>query len=160
VSDDARVAQRGALALDRTVPAVVDEVRPLAAEVRGAVTSLTDEAVLDDARLDDVEQATAEVLANAVEHGSGSGGHVRVEVEVRADEVVVRVTDAGLGEVPSRSQVEGLDPATSGAERGRGLWLLYRLADRASFSRTAGGRITEVGWRRPSAPAGAPRGET
>jgi anti-sigma regulatory factor (Ser/Thr protein kinase) len=155
VIDEPRAARRATLALNRTVPAVPDEVRPLAAEVRGAVTGLA-----DDARLDDVEQATAEVLANAVEHGSGAGDSVRVEVEVRTEEVVVRVTDGGLGKVPSRSQVEGLDPATSGAERGRGLWLLYRLADRASFSRTAEGRITEVGWRRPSAPAGAQRGET
>ena len=132
----------GTVALDRTVPAVAVGVRPLAAEVRGAVTGL-----VDDARLDDIEQATAEVLANAVEHGSVAGGQVRIEAEVGADEVVVRVTDAGLGQVPTRSLAEGLDPASSGAERGRGLWLLYRLADRASFRRTAAGRVTEVGWR-------------
>ena len=151
MSDPSRTTHPGTLTLDRTVPAVPAGVRPLAAEVRGAVTGLT-----GDARLDDLEQATAEVLANAVEHGSVAGGHIRVEVEVGADEVVVRVADAGQGEVPARSQVEGLDPATSGAERGRGLWLLYRLADRASFRRTATGRVTEVGWRR--APSAQPQG--
>ena len=156
MSDAPGELRRGAVALDRTVPAVAVGVRPLAAEVRGAVTG-----VADDARLEDIEQATAEVLANAVEHGSVAGGPVRVEVEVGADEVVVRVTDAGLGQVPTRTQTEGQDPATSGAERGRGLWLLYRLADRASFRRTADGRVTEVGWRtatpsRPPSPrAGA-----
>ena len=154
MSDDP-VAHHGIVALERTVPAVAAGVRPLAAEVRGAVTDLT-----DDARLDDIEQATAEVLANAIEHGSVAGGHIRVEVEVRADEVVFRVTDAGMGEVPARSQVEGLDPAACGAERGRGLWLLYRLADRVSFRRTTTGRVTEVGWRRRcSALPQVPRGE-
>jgi anti-sigma regulatory factor (Ser/Thr protein kinase) len=150
---DPRPTPPDGLVLDRTVTAAPAAVRPLAAAVREAVVGLA-----GGARLDDIEQATAEVLANAVEHGSVAGSHVRVEVEVRADEVVVRVTDAGGGEVPERPQVEGRDPAGRDAERGRGLWLLYRLADRASFRRTASGRVTEVGWRRqPSTPGPATR---
>jgi anti-sigma regulatory factor (Ser/Thr protein kinase) len=153
VSGRSRVDHPGPPALDRTVPAEPARVRPLAAEVRRAVTGLT-----DDARLDDIELAVAEVLANAIEHGSDAGGHVHLELEVRPDEVAVRVTDAGCGQIPARDRVEGRDPATSAAERGRGLWLLYRLADRASFRRTATGRVTEVGWSRPpSAPRPAPR---
>ena len=144
MSDPSRTTHPGTLTLDRTVPAVPAEVRPLAAEVRRVVAGL-----LDDVRLDDVEQATAEVLANAIEHGSLPDGEVRVEVEVRADEVLVRVTDAGRGTVPPRAYVEELDPARLEAERGRGLWLLYRLAERASFRRTPEGRSTEVGWSRP-----------
>lgn len=88
--------------------------------------------------------AAGEALANAVVHGNRADPTGRVEVQVRADGDGVRVTVADEG--------DGLDPEGDGGPdrppsrdrpRGRGLYLMRRLADEVRVDGD-GGRVTVV----------------
>lgn len=129
--------------LDTTLPADARQVRSRAGAVRAAVAE-----ALDAARADDLEQAVAEALANAVEHGSRAGDTVRVQVDVVSDSVEVRVVDAGHGEIVWPPAPDRPRPGSE-SERGRGLALLHRLADEVEIRHEDGRRATVVRVRRP-----------
>lgn len=77
----------------------------------------------------------AEAVANAMLYGNGGdpARRVTVEVEVAADRLVIAVSDEGDGfnhrVVPLPYGEESLD-----ATRGRGLFMIHRLADRVEFN--------------------------
>ena len=73
-------------------------------------------------RVDDVELATAELLANSVVHGGGAG---EVRHWVDGDRLIVEVRDAGHITDPLVGRRRP-DPDRAG---GRGLWIANRLAD-------------------------------
>lgn len=147
---DARGAADQEACLDRELPADPRRVRPVAAEARAR---LADRLGPDD--LDDLEQAVAEVVANAVEHGSRPGGPIRVEVacaEVGAGviEVRVRVTDTGRGAGARRPPGPRGRPDLD-VERGRGRDLVRRLVQEVVEEDTVAGHVTELWLRRPTA---------
>lgn len=76
--------------------------------------------------------ATHEALANAHRHG---GGPRSADVWREGTAVVVEVVDAGPGFDP-RPYVRGFPPLL--AERGRGLWLIDRMASRWDVRREGG----------------------
>ncbi|WP_225755012.1 ATP-binding protein [Actinotalea sp. Marseille-Q4924] len=93
------------------------------AAVRRTVRRCAVSAGLDAGRTDDLVLAASELAANSVDHGGGRGS-----LRTWHDEgsVVVEVSDSGHiadHEVGSR-------PPTADSERGRGLWMARRLADR------------------------------
>lgn len=143
----------------RRYPARARWVRTAAARTRsdaaGLVTTLparvgaTVPTATLDRLLDDLEQAVAEVLANAVEHGSHPGDDMEVAVSPAGDGVRVRVVDAARGapERPSAS-VRPRAPAMD-AERGRGLGMGEQLVDEIRREdHPHGGLVTEL-WIRP-----------
>ncbi len=71
---------------------------------------------------DDVVLAVHEALVNAGRHG---GGVRRAEAAVDRSGVVIKVADGGSGFDPEPFVRRAPDPM---AERGRGLWLISRLA--------------------------------
>lgn len=122
------------------------------AEVRGAVDRVAAVACalpLSTAQVDDLGQALAEALLNAIEHGNASRPRhpVAVTVRIDADGVVVAVTDGGTG-LP--------DPATVGIPdvhaklrgegdlRGWGLFLIGRLVDDVRVVREPGRQTLEL----------------
>ncbi len=73
--------------------------------------------------VDDVALVLSELVSNSVRHGGPlPGGELEVSWQVRTDEVELRVTDGGGGEVP-RSQVVGPEEV-----RGRGLSIVAGVA--------------------------------
>ena len=83
---------------------------------------------------DDVDDASliiTEIVQNAVEHGSRNDGTelVQVRVGMQPDAVEFCVVDPGTGEDPQEAlarDVEVMPPMDE--PRGRGLFLIYRLA--------------------------------
>lgn len=77
----------------------------------------------------------AEAVANAMSYGNGNdpARHVTVDVEVRADAIVIGVSDEGEGFDPeSVAAPDG--PACHEATRGRGLFMIRQLAAEVSFN--------------------------
>jgi serine/threonine-protein kinase RsbW len=123
-------------------------VRMAAARVRASVAEL----VAHD-RLDDLELAVAEAIANAAEHGSLAGSPpVTIEVAAPGDWVRVRVRDAGVGALPRRPLDLCAPEASETAEleRGRGLLLICRLLDDVEVHHEPDGRAVDL-WLRCSA---------
>lgn len=77
----------------------------------------------------------AEAIANAMTYGNRSdpGRHVRVEVEVSLERIVLTVTDEGPGfdhaSIRELSAEECIE-----ATRGRGLFMIRRLAEQVAFN--------------------------
>lgn len=129
--DDVAAAGRGRRIRDRLEPVDVHELlavqaatwRPVARtmgtdlRVRRGDGDLTVRA--DRGRL---VQATANLIANAIEHG---GGRVTIAALTRGDRVEIEVADEGL---PDTAAVIG--PRRPGASRGRGLAIVADIAAR------------------------------
>lgn len=91
--------------------------------------------------VDAVALAVTEAVANAVRHAyPEGGGEVRLVVSGDADEVVVLVTDEGIG-------VRGFT-ASRGPGSGLGLGLIRALADRARIEPSSDGTLVEMVFRR------------
>ncbi|MFD7918652.1 ATP-binding protein [Streptomyces sp. NPDC059740] len=75
---------------------------------------------------DTVTLVVAELAANAVRHGLVPGRDFRLRLVRRAGVVRVEVADARGDRLPPAAPV----PPLEGAECGRGLWLVSRLAER------------------------------
>lgn len=80
---------------------------------------------VDPQEIDDVVLATSELVSNAVDHGQAP---IHLELETRARQVRVTVSDCGSGQPSPRV-------AADGAPRGRGLSIVAQLA-------------TDWGWER------------
>ena len=76
-----------------------------------------------------------EALSNAMLYGNGSDPQkrVRVEVDIRVEEVEVRVTDQGVGFDPSKVPDPTL-PDNITKSGGRGIFLMKALMDEVQFN--------------------------
>lgn len=106
-------------------------------EVRRVVGAHARRAGLPTGRADDLVLAVNELAANSVDHG---GGHGLLRVWTERAALVVEVHDRGslpdVQAVPRQPSPE--------ADRGRGLWLAYRLADLVQVRRTESGTVARV----------------
>jgi anti-sigma regulatory factor (Ser/Thr protein kinase) len=77
----------------------------------------------------------AEAIANAMVYGNqGEASRlVTIEVELYDDRLVIAVTDEGVGFDPAAIAPPTIDDRL-GATRGRGLFLIRRLADHVAFN--------------------------
>jgi anti-sigma regulatory factor (Ser/Thr protein kinase) len=119
------------LALD--VPTNLVFVRPVRKMLEGLLYAM--EWVEDD--VDDACLILTEILQNAVEHGSRADGQERVQVLIhaKATGVDMRVEDPGTGEDPRAALVRDVEtPVPLEEPRGRGLYLIHRMA--TSFERS------------------------
>lgn len=82
-----------------------------------------------------LQVAVAEALANAVVQGNREdpGKVVRVEAELGAEAIVIRVTDEGEGFDPAHVP-EPIAPDQLASTRGRGLFLIRKLVDDVRFN--------------------------
>jgi serine/threonine-protein kinase RsbW len=98
------------------------------AAARRVLTRLLDDAAWE-GDPDAVVLAVHEAMANAQRH---AGGVTRATAALDGRDLVVRVTDGGRGfRLPQSADMP--DPS---AERGRGLYLIRRLADRVDVVRS------------------------
>jgi serine/threonine-protein kinase RsbW/stage II sporulation protein AB (anti-sigma F factor) len=114
-------------------PAHRDEIR----ELRRQVASFAARAGMSDDALAELQVAVSEALSNAVLHAYNDrdfGGDMRVDAEVDASELLVRVRDYGTG----------MAPRTDSPGMGLGLSIIARLCKRHSIRRCDGGG-TEIG---------------
>jgi anti-sigma regulatory factor (Ser/Thr protein kinase) len=93
--------------------------------------------------------AVGEALANAIEHGAPETD-IDVDVAIEREKIAARIADHGSGfaRVP-----EGLAPLPDGlAERGRGIPIMQRCADRVEVESTPGKGtvVTLIRFRRDS----------
>ena len=77
----------------------------------------------------------AEAVANAMLYGNDSDPtrHVIIEVELGADRLVIGVSDEGDG-FDHRVMPQPIDEESIDATRGRGLFMIHRLADSVAFN--------------------------
>jgi anti-sigma regulatory factor (Ser/Thr protein kinase) len=118
---------------------VVEAVRPLG---------------LAPGRVEALESAVAEAVANAIEHGNDGEPTLPVEIRVAADAhaVLVRVTDQGgaSGGLAPKAAPPDLGAQLRGEQplRGWGLFLMRSLVDEVRVDREGARRIVELVMRR------------
>jgi serine phosphatase RsbU (regulator of sigma subunit)/anti-sigma regulatory factor (Ser/Thr protein kinase) len=120
------------------------------------VGTVVDDLGLEPARLDNLQTAVAEAVMNAVEHGNAGRQDLPVTVRVLASsrDVVVQVTDHGIGEPPPDLVTEpDLDAKLRGeqAPRGWGLFLMRALLDDLRVERTDAGQVASLVLNRTAA---------
>lgn len=109
------------LCLDVTLPATHEFVRA----TRKTVTGYLQEAGVDPESASDLVLAVGEACANVVQHAFPEGsGTFRLILDLRPGEVVVEVTDAGVGFEPFE---EAIRPFGRLAVSGRGIEIMRRL---------------------------------
>lgn len=113
----------------------------LMGEVRAQISAILRSSSLEDADVFDMVLAVGEALGNAFDHGSSRDGSTRVYISIVSydDRIVIEVTDCGCG-------VEVSDHVlpTPTLTRGRGIRLMYLLADSVEISKRAFGQGTSV----------------
>lgn len=106
-------------------------------DVRRLVAEAGHHAGVGDARVDDLVLAVNELAANSIDHGGGSGTML---IWTETGALVIEVHDRGalpdIQAVPQQPDPE--------ADRGRGLWLAYQLADLVQVRRTESGTVARV----------------
>jgi anti-sigma regulatory factor (Ser/Thr protein kinase) len=87
--------------------------------------------------------ATSEAVGNVVRHAyAGSGGRVEVLAEMRDDDILIRVSDSGLGL-----------SARSGSRTGLGLPVIGRVSNGVTVASDSQGTTVSMRFaRRPAAP--------
>ena len=126
------------------------EIPPSAARlpaVRHAVERLLD-GIPDDVA-SDVLLALGEAVANAIRHGSGGGGPIRVAIAVEDGWIDMSVRDQGPTRWPPRLPS---DPPAPLALGGRGLWMILQLVDEVRLSRDGDGTLLSLRRRVARAP--------
>ena len=92
----------------------------------------------------ELKLAAHEAAANAVEHGSGEADStIRVRAATDDGALVLKVSGGGAFHADATAPEEFV-------ERGRGLALMTRLADRVCLARNGGGTVVELLKRRPA----------
>jgi len=97
--------------------------------------------------VDDVGLLATEIVQNAIEHGSvGDGSElVRIICRVEPEAVTIEVSDPGSGKDPQIAlERDPTEPPPLEAARGRGLFLINRLATRFDRERCATGGLRIV----------------
>jgi anti-sigma regulatory factor (Ser/Thr protein kinase) len=123
--------------------------RPISLSLRPAAARRQLEVFLRDERwpgdVDGIVLALHEALVNATRHGGGAG---RAEAAIADDgsELVIAVCDRGGGFDAGPFVRRSPDPM---AERGRGLWLISRLATAYEVRSTDGGTEVVMRFARP-----------
>ena len=124
------------LPLSTVLNSALETSRPLIEQMGHALTvAIPDQALIVDADMTRLAQAFLNLLNNAAKY-SDPGGHIRVNVDVQGGEVVVAVTDTGIGmDADHLSRIFGMFTQIGGAlDRaqgglGIGLTLVKRLVD-------------------------------
>lgn len=134
-------------ALDVRIPTRLEMVRPLRKVIEGLMAA---EGWGED-DVADVGLVATEVIQNAVEHGSKNDGaeEVVVRCTLAGREVTIEVRDPGTGK-GTRSLLERdvTQPPPVDASRGRGLYLVHRMARRLDRLRIEeGGSLVRVRFR-------------
>lgn len=130
---DAHVARSGWASRVEEMPFGHGDLR----DVRRLVAEAGHRAGVGDARVEDLVLAVNELAANSVDHGGGSGV-MRTWTETGT--LVIEVHDRGsLPDIQAVPQQPDPD-----ADRGRGLWLAYHLADLVQVRRTEHGTVARV----------------
>ncbi|MFN2587938.1 MAG: ATP-binding protein [Actinomycetota bacterium] len=80
----------------------------------------------------DVELAVTEACTNVLKHAAGTGDEYEVTVSVDEDDCAIRVVDSGIGFDPEA--VDRRAGPSSGAEGGRGVFLMAALVDDLRFT--------------------------
>jgi anti-sigma regulatory factor (Ser/Thr protein kinase) len=115
-------------------------VRP----VRKMVEALLAAQGWEEEAIEDAGLVFTEVLQNAIEHGSRCDGSESVDVLCRVDEddVVFEVTDPGTGKDPADVIRRDVTlPIPPEEPRGRGLFLIHRMARRLERSLAVHGGV-------------------
>ena len=92
--------------------------------------------------VEEVALVATELVQNAIEHGSKNDGteSVQLGIHLDADAVILEMTDPGTGKDPTLLLSRDVEQAVPlDAPRGRGLFLVNRLARRLERSRDANG---------------------
>jgi serine/threonine-protein kinase RsbW len=109
------------LSLDLTVPTQHQYVRT----TRRAIAGYFDDAGVPERLRDDLVLAIGEACTNVVQHAFPDGeGTFRVVLQLRPEEIVVEVSDAGIGFVPFEQTIA---PRGRLAVTGRGIEIMRRL---------------------------------
>lgn len=82
--------------------------------------------------------ALGEAVGNAIRHGSGGGGPIRVMVAVHDRWIEMSVEDQGPTPWPPRLPSNPPPPMALG---GRGLWMILQLVDEVRLSRVGEGTL-------------------
>jgi anti-sigma regulatory factor (Ser/Thr protein kinase) len=134
------------------LPTQLEMVRP----VRRVLEALLSALGWSEDDVADVGLIATEVIQNAVEHGSRNDGRevVAVRCAVVAGELTVDVRDPGTGKGPESLLTRDVTvPPPLESSRGRGLYLVHRMAQAMDRRRTAeGGSAVRVRMT-PTAPA-------
>jgi serine/threonine-protein kinase RsbW len=108
--------------------------------VRGRMAAWATDAGLGADTVDDVVLATHEALANVADHAyPDGGGNAYVEGDCDGGNVVVVVRDHGRWQTPAR------DPGW----RGRGLTIIYGLAEHVELQHSDAGTTVVMRWALP-----------
>lgn len=111
-------------------PADAEQVRPLVAAARAVLASVLGEVDVSN----DLELVAAELLNNAVEHGSGDpGDEIELALEVDADRVLMSVSNAGAADACFVPRAEPSLPEEL-AEGGYGRFLVHQLVDEVNYA--------------------------
>jgi anti-sigma regulatory factor (Ser/Thr protein kinase) len=123
--------------------------RPRSLSLRPAAARRQLEALLRDERwpgdTDAIVLALHEALVNAGRHGGGARG-AEAAISLDGSELTITVCDQGGGFDPRPYVRRSPNPM---AERGRGLWLISRLATAYEVRRTEGGNEVVMRFARP-----------
>ena len=117
--------------------------------IDGVVSCVKDSVVhvFSDERLFDLEVALVEVLTNAVRHGQPTvpGQRIGVEVDLDGTDITLTVHDTGAALPVDLFEVAPpLDEVDPMAERGRGLSLVVKMADRVRVLPQVGNNRIEL----------------
>lgn len=88
------------------------------------------------------QTALAEGLTNAIRHAHknlSSDSLVEIEVLVLSQSMEIRIWDNGPG-LDLNKWFANKQPPSDDAENGRGLWMMWKLSDQLSYTRTADDR--------------------
>src|SRR5690348_18257759 len=90
-------------------------------------------------RSGDIQLAVTEACGNVVRHAyPGGRGDVLCECEATDDEIVIRISDWGIG----------IDQASAQPGLGLGIQLIERLSDHATHSNSQGVTVVEMSFNR------------
>ena len=132
------------------IPTRLEMVRPVRRVLEGLLTAegWNEEDVAD------VGLVATEVIQNAVEHGSKNDGSeaVLVRCALEGREVTIEVSDPGTGKgTGSLLDRDVTKPPPVDASRGRGLYLVHRMAKRLDRLQVVeGGSLVRVRFREAS----------
>lgn len=118
--------------------------------LREAVLAYATAAGMPERRAIDVMIAVHELAANAVRHGAGWG---RLRMRITAGALYCQVTDAGPASLGSQDSDQIPAPARPWPfQRGHGLWLVRKAADRISVNSGPGRSEVTVVFTVPATP--------
>jgi serine phosphatase RsbU (regulator of sigma subunit)/anti-sigma regulatory factor (Ser/Thr protein kinase) len=119
----------GRVLLDLTLPGASGNERLAMDRVAEAVASLG----IPAARLERLKTAVSEAAMNAIEYGSENDPTIPIGIEavIRGDDLVIRITDRGLGGPLGDAEEPDLEKKLAGEQkpRGWGLFLIKHMVD-------------------------------